>query len=483
MSPSDTYDAIVIGAGQAGVPLAVCLAKEAKMKTALVESEHVGGTCVNVGCTPTKTMIASARVAYLARRGADYGVGTGPVTVDMARVRQRKRDIVDRFRSGSQRRLEKTEGLDLIFGEASFADRSTLEVLQKDRTTRRLTAEKIFINTGARPSRPSLPGLNAIPALDSTSVMELDSVPEHLLILGGGYVALEFAQMFRRFGAAVTIVQRAEYLLSREDEDVSEEVAKIMREDGVEMLLESNAVRAERDASGGVRLVVRTPDGERTLRGSHLLVAVGRTPNTDRLNLAAAGVRTDERGYIPVNATLETNVPGIYALGDVNGGPAFTHISYDDFRIIRNTLLRGQRDGTAGRLVPYVVFIDPQLGRVGMTEREAKAKGLNIGVAKLRMSHVARALETAEIRGFMKAVVDADTKQILGCAILGIEGGEITAIVQLAMMGRIPYTVIRDTIFSHPTLAEALNNLFLAWEEVPMEVMFSQAAYSASTMR
>ncbi len=483
MSLSEPYDAIVIGAGQAGVPLAVCLVKEAKLKTALVEREYVGGTCVNVGCTPTKTMVASARVAYLARRAADYGVGTGSLIVDMVRVRQRKRDIVEKFRNGSQRRLEKTDGLDLIFGEASFADRSTLEVRQKDGTTRRLTADKIFINTGARPARPSLPGLDAIPALDTTSVMELDSVPGHLLILGGGYVALEFAQMFRRFGAAVTIVQRAKYLLSREDEDVSEEVAKIMREDGVEVLLESTAVRAERDAAGGVRLVVRTSDGERTLRGSHLLVAVGRTPNTDRLNLAAAGVRTDERGYIPVNATLETNVPGIHALGDINGGPAFTHISYDDFRIIRDTLLRGQQDGTAGRLVPYVVFIDPQLGRVGMTEREAKAKGLNIGVAKLPMSHVARALETAETRGFMKAVVDADTKQILGCAILGIEGGEIMGIVQLAMMGRIPYTVIRDTIFSHPTLAEALNNLFMAWEEVPMEVMFSQAAYSASTMR
>ena len=483
MARSEHYDAIVIGAGQAGVPLAVCLAKEAKLKTALVEREHVGGTCVNEGCTPTKTMVASARVAYLARRGADYGVGTGPVTVDMARVRQRKRDIVNRFRNSSQRRLEKTEGLDLIFGEASFVDRRTLEVRQKDGTTRRLTADKIFINTGARPSRPSLPGLDAIPVLDSTSVMELDTVPEHLLILGGGYVALEFAQMFRRFGAAVTIVQRATYLLPNEDEDVSEELAKIMREDGVEVLLEGNAVRTERDASGGVRLMVRTPDREHTLRGSHLLVAVGRTPNTDRLNLAAAGVRTDDLGYIPVNAMLETNVPGIYALGDVNGGPAFTHISYDDFRIIRNTLLRGQRDGTTGRLVPYVVFIDPQLGRVGMTEREAKAKGLNIGVAKLPMSHVARALEVAETRGFMKAVVDADTKQILGCAILGIEGGEIIAIVQLAIMGRIPYTVIRDTIFSHPTLAEALNNLFMAWEEVPMEVMFSQAAYSASTMR
>jgi pyruvate/2-oxoglutarate dehydrogenase complex dihydrolipoamide dehydrogenase (E3) component len=482
MSAAERYDAIVIGAGQAGGPLSSALARSGR-RTALIEREHVGGTCINEGCTPTKTMVASARVAYLARRAVDYGVGTGSVTVDMQRVRQRKRDIVNSFRNGSQRRLEKTEGLDLIFGEASFADRRTLEVRQKDGTTRRVTADKIFINSGARPVRLPLPGLEAISTLDSTSVMELDSVPEHLLILGGGYVALEFGQMFRRFGAAVTIVQRAKHLLPREDEDVSEEVAKIMREDGIEVLLDADAVRAERDTNDGIRLVMRTADGERTVCGSHLLVAVGRTPNTDRLNPSAAGVRTDERGYIPVNARLETNVPGIYALGDVNGGPAFTHISYDDFRIIRNTLIRGERNGSAGRLAPYVVFIDPQLGRVGMTEREAKAKGLNIGVAKLPMNHVARALEVAEPRGFMKAVVDADTKQILGCAIFGIEGGEIMAIVQLAIMGRIPYPVIRDTIFSHPTLAEALNNLFMAWEEVPMEVMFSQAAYSASTMR
>ncbi|MGH2403153.1 MAG: mercuric reductase [bacterium] len=483
MSPSDTYDAIVIGAGQAGVPLAVCLAKEAKMKTALIEREHVGGTCINEGCTPTKTMVASARVAYLARRAADYGVGTGPVTIDMARVRQRKRDIVDRFRSGSQRRLEKTEGLDLIFGEARFAGPSTVEVGLKDGGTRHLTAKRIFINSGARPLIPPIAGLDAVSVLDSTSIMELDTVPDHLLVLGGGYVGLEFAQMFRRFGSAVTVIQRASQLLPQEDDDVAEEIVKIMRQDGIEVLLEAHAVRAERDAKARICLTVRTQDGERPLSGSHLLVAAGRRPNIDRLNLPAAGVRTDERGYIPVNAMLETNVPGIYALGDVKGGPAFTHISYDDFRIVRNTLIRGERDQTVGRLVPYTVFIDPELGRVGMTEREAKAKGLNIGVAKLPMSHVARAIENAETRGFMKAVVDAETKQILGCSILGIAGGEIMGIVQLAMMGRIPYTVLRDTIFSHPTVAEALNNLFLAWEEVPMEVMFSQAAYSASTMR
>jgi pyruvate/2-oxoglutarate dehydrogenase complex dihydrolipoamide dehydrogenase (E3) component len=480
--PTEHYDAIVLGAGQAGVPLAVCLATEAKMTTALVERKHVGGTCINEGCTPTKTMVASARVAYLTRRAADYGVHAGPVTIDMVRVRQRKQDIVAKFRASSQRRLERTKGLDLIFGEASFTGPNTVEVRSKDTATRYLTAEKIFINTGARPTKPSLPGLETVSALDSTSVMELDVAPEHLLILGGGYVGLEFGQMFRRFGSAVTIIQRGKQLLPQEDEDVAEEITKILREDGIEVLLETAAVRVERGTTGQIALAVGTAGDQRVLSGSHLLVAAGRTPNTDRLNLGAAGVRSDERGYISVNDMLETNVPGIYALGDVKGGPAFTHISYDDFRIIRDTLLRRQPNRITGRPVPYTVFIDPQLGRVGLTEREAKAKGLNIGVAKLPMSHVARAIEFAETRGFMKAVVDADTKQILGCAILGMEGGEIMGIVQLAMMGRIPYTTIHDSIFSHPTLAEALNNLFLAWEEVPMEVMYSQAAYSASTM-
>ncbi len=289
--------------------------------------------------------------------------------------------------------------------------------------------------------------------------------------------------MFRRFGSAVTIIQRQTQLLPQEDADVAEEVAKILREDGIEVLLNSEALRTEQEPKGGSRLTVRTPAGERTLVGSHLLVAAGRIPNTDRLNLAAAGVQTDTRGFIQVNERLETNVPGIYALGDVKGGPAFTHISYDDFRVIRTNLVRGGRGGhtrTTGRSVPYTIFIDPQLGRVGLTEREARARAYNVRIAKLPMSHVARAIEVDETRGFMKAVVDADTDQILGCAILGIEGGEIMGILQVAMRGKVPYTIIQDDIFSHPTLSEALNNLFLAWEEAPMEVILSQASYSAS---
>jgi len=455
----ERYDAIIIGTGQAGKPLSVALA-EAGWKTAVIERRHVGGTCINVGCTPTKTMVASARVAYLARRGADYGVHTNSVRVNVAEVRQRKQAIVDSFRNGSQRHLQNTKNLELIFGDASFSGPKSLTVRLPSGETRHLTADKIFINTGGRPESPPLPGLDSVPVLDSTSIMELDVLPNHLLVLGGGYIGLEFGQMFRRFGSPVTVVQRGKQLLAREDADVAEEVAKILREDGIEVLLETQAVRVAKDGGGTIRLTVSGPAGERTLSGSHLLVAAGRAPNTEALSLTAAGITTDKRGNIPVNERLETNVPGIYALGDVKGGPAFTHISYDDFRIIKTNLLDGGNATTNGRLVPYTVYIDPQLGRVGMTEAEARAQGRRIRIAKMPMSYVARALEMDEPRGFMKAVVDAETGEILGCAVLGVEGGELMSMLSIAMMGKVPYTTLRDAIFAHPTLAESFNNLF-----------------------
>src|SRR5947208_7635616 len=413
MTATKHYDAIVIGAGQAGGPLSTALA-QAGWRTAIIERIHVGGTGINEGCTPTKTMVARARVAYLARRAADYGVRTGPVTVDMTVVRKRKRDIVDSFRNGSQKRIESTKGVDLLMGEARFIGPKVLEVRLSDGETQQLTANAFFINAGDRPSRPAIDGLDSVPTLDSTSIMELDSVPAHLLVLGGGYVGLEFGQMFRRFGSAVTIIQRGSHLLAREDDDVADAVADILREDGISLLLETTPVRASQDKDGAIRLTVRTPEGERALTGSHLLVADGRTPNSDWLNLAAAGVQTDKGGFIHVNERLETNVPGIYALGDIKGGPAFTHISYDDFRIIRTNLLEKGNASIHERLVPYTVFIDPQLGRVGLSETDARAQGRNIKVATLPMNYVARALEMDESRGFMKAGVDADTGQILG---------------------------------------------------------------------
>jgi pyruvate/2-oxoglutarate dehydrogenase complex dihydrolipoamide dehydrogenase (E3) component len=461
MTPALHYGAVVIGSGQGGNPLAQVLAQSGR-RTALVEREHVGGTCINEGCTPTKTMIASARVAYLDRRSAEYGIADDPVTVDMIRVRQRKRKIVESFRNGGERRLEKA-GVDLIRGEATFAAPKELEVRLSEGGTSRLSADAVFINVGARPSAPPIGGLDSMPTLNSTTIMELDEVPEHLLVLGGGYVGLEFAQMFRRFGSEVTMVQRGPQLLSREDADVAEAVAEVLRDDDVEVLLRTSALRAGR-GDGGIQLTVHTPEGECTLSGSHLLAATGRTPNTDTLNPEAAGVETDERGYIKVDERLKTNVEGVWALGDVKGGPAFTHISYDDFRIIRTNLLEGGDATTAGRLIPYTVFTDPQLGRVGLSEQDARDQGLDVHVAKMPMSNVTRALEVSEPRGMMKAVVDAGTGRILGAAVLGLEGGEITAMLQIAMIGGVPYTTLRDGIFAHPTLAESLNILFAGLE-------------------
>ena len=459
----DHYDAIVIGSGQAGTPLSIALA-EAGRKTALVESQHVGGTCINVGCTPTKTMVASARVAYLARRAADYGVRCGPVGVDMAQVHRRKQAIVEDFRAGGQRRLENAKNVDLIFAKARFTGPKVVEVRLNAGGTRTLTADTIFINTGARPARPDIAGLNSVRALDSTSIMELQELPEHLLVLGGGYVGLEFGQMFRRFGCAVTVVQHGKQLLGREDTDVATEVCKLLRADGIEILLETEAVDVHASASG-VGLDLRGPTGERTVTGSHLLLAAGRTPNSEQLNLPAAGVQVDARGFIPVDDRLQTNVAGVYALGDVNGGPAFTHISYDDYRIIRNNLLRGGQSSTRDRLIPYTVYIDPQLGRIGLTEQEARAQGRAIRVAKIPMTWVARAVETAEPRGFIKAVVDAETRQILGASVLAVEGGEIMSMLQIAMMGKLPYTALEDGIFAHPAFAEGLNTLFMNMEK------------------
>lgn len=459
MPNEQQYDAIVIGTGQGGKPLSIALAK-AGWKTAVIEREYIGGTCINVGCTPTKTMYNSARVAYLARRAADFGVHSNGLSVNMAEVRARKQNVVDSFRDAGLRGIEKTDGLDLLLGEASFTDKHTLEVRMNDGSRRRISAEKIFINTGGRPAVPSIAGLENISYLDSTSIMELDQLPEHLLVMGGGYIGLEFGQMFRRFGSKVTIVQRTDHLLNREDTDVADEVVKILREDGITVMLSTEVLRVDRQVDG-IGLIVRNAEAEQSLTGSHLLVAVGRTPNTDRLNLRAAGVETDKRGFVKVNDRLETNVPGVYALGDVNGGPQFTHVSYDDFRIIRANVIEAGEVTTSGRLVPYTVFMDPQLGRVGLTETEAKAKSLNIRVAKLPMAHVARAIEMSETRGFMKAVVDADTNQILGCAVLGVEGGELMALFQMAMTGKLPYTVLKEAIFAHPTMAESLNNLFM----------------------
>jgi pyruvate/2-oxoglutarate dehydrogenase complex dihydrolipoamide dehydrogenase (E3) component len=463
MTARDHYHAIIIGSGQGGNPLSVALAN-AGWRTALLERQHVGGTCVNEGCTPTKTMIASGRVSYLAHRGTDYGVAAGRIRIDLPRIRQRKRDIVEMFRAGSEKRLEKTKNLDLLYGEGSFVTAKSVHVRLKNGKTRTLTADYIFINAGCRPAVPPLEGLQGVPFLDSTSIMELGAVPKHLLVLGGGYVGLEFGQLFRRLGSEVTIVHSGSQLLSREDADVAEAVNTILRQDGVKVLLNSKAVRVKRSRTQ-IHLKVATGKSTRLLSGSHLLVATGRIPNSDSLCAAAAGIATDPRGFVIVNRKLETNVDGVYAIGDINGGPAFTHISYDDFRILRSNLLEKGSATTKSRQVPYAVFIDPQLGRVGLTEAQARAQGIKIRVAKMQMTSVARALEIDEARGFMKAVIDAQTDQILGAAVLGVEGGEIMSQLQIAMIGKLPYTALREAVFAHPTLAESLNNLFSHFQD------------------
>ena len=463
MHKRELWDAVIIGSGQSGTPLSTALAK-AGWSVALIEREHLGGTCVNEGCTPTKTMVASARAAYVARRSQVYGVHTGPVEVQMTEVRQRKRDIVESFRSNNRQRVLDA-GVELVEGEARFVAPRRVEVALNDGGTRTLAGDRVFINTGAHPFIPPVEGLDEVPYLNSTTIMELGEAPAHLLIMGGGYVGLEFGQMFRRFGSEVTILQRGAQVLSREDEDVAEAVTEILREDGIEVALNTDAIRVERAEEGRLRVIGEGPEGERAFEGSHLLVATGRAPNTDALNLEAAGVETTERGHVVTNARLETTAPGTYAMGDVKGGPAFTHISYDDFRVLRANLLEDGDATIEGRRVPYTVFIDPQLGRVGLSEKAAKKKGLDYRVAKMPLSQVARAIETEETRGFMKALVDAQTDRMLGVAILGKQGGELMSMVEIAMLGDLPYTVLRDGIFTHPLLAEAFNNLFASFSE------------------
>jgi pyruvate/2-oxoglutarate dehydrogenase complex dihydrolipoamide dehydrogenase (E3) component len=458
----ESFDAIIIGSGQGGNPLAEALIAAGK-KTAMVERQDVGGTCINRGCTPTKTMVASARVAYLARRGCDYGVDVGPIVVDMGRVRKRKRDILSTQRQSREKRLAKAQ-VELIRGEASFTAPQQLRVALHGGGERQLSAAQIFIDTGTHSAVPAIEALDTVPYLDNESIMELDRVPEHLLIVGGGYIGVEFSQMFRRFGSKVTVIQSGSQLLHEEDEDVAAEVLKILRQDGIEVLLHARTQSVAR-ANGVLSLTVAAEGHQQTIEGTDLLLATGRVPNTGALKPAAAGIETDEHGFIRANERLETSAPGVYVIGDVKGGPQFTHIAYDDYRILKANLLDGGDRTVRDRMVPFTVFMDPQLGRVGMTETEAQKSGRKIRVARMPMTSVARALEVDESRGLMKAIVDAESEEILGATVLGIEGGEVMAVFQMAMMGRLKYSVLQQAVFAHPTLAESLNNLFLHFDD------------------
>jgi pyruvate/2-oxoglutarate dehydrogenase complex dihydrolipoamide dehydrogenase (E3) component len=444
------FDAIVVGAGQAGPPLAGRLTA-AGHTVAMVERKLIGGTCVNTGCIPTKTLVASAQAAHLARRGADYGVGTGTVSVDMARVKARKDAIMLGDRRGVEDWLYAMNGCTVIRGHARFEDPHTLRIGDEA-----LHAERIFLNVGGRAVVPDIPGLADIDFLTNVSILELDTLPEHLVIVGGSYIALEFAQMFRRFGARVTVVEKGPRLASREDEDVSETVRSILQDEGIDIIVEAADIRiAKRD--NGFELTPRA--GAALIAGSHLLLAVGRRPNTDDLGLEHAGVHTDARGYITVDDQLKTNVDHIWAMGDCNGKGAFTHTSYNDFEIVAGNLLDDDPRRVSDRIMAYALYIDPPLGRAGMTVEQVRASGRPALVGQRPMTKVGRAVEKGETQGFMKVVVDAETRQILGAAILGVGGDEAIHAILDVMSAKAPYTTLSRTMNIHPTVCELIPTM------------------------
>ncbi|MBD1864840.1 MULTISPECIES: mercuric reductase [Trichocoleus] len=457
---SEYYDDIIIGGGKAGKTLAPVLVADGR-KTALVERSltMIGGGCINLACIPTKTMVASAHVANTVRNSATYGVKTDALTVNLATVIQRKRTVVRSMRDMNLHNLETALGDNLIIGTGQFVAPKTIEVTTAEGKTRHLTAERFFINTGTRPSIPLVPGLEETGFLTSESIMELEHLPEHLIVLGSGYIGLEFAQMFKRFGSRVTVIGQSEQILSQQDPDIAIAVQALLERDGIEFLLKAKVLRADR-AGNATELQIQVADQKITLQGSHLLIAVGRVPTTISLNLAAAGVATDARGFISVNDRLETNIPGIWALGDINGGPQYTHVSLDDYRIVKANLIDGGNCSTCDRLIPSCLFIDPELAHVGLTETEAQQQGYAPRVAKLDASAIPRARTLGQTDGLLKAIVDIETGRILGCSLLCHEAGEMISTVQMVMQVRMPYTILRDGVLTHPTMTEGLNLLF-----------------------
>lgn len=441
------FDAIIVGAGQAGPPLAGRLTAVGQ-RVAVVERKLIGGTCVNTGCIPTKTLVASAHAAHLARRGAEYGVGTGSVSVDMVKVKARKDEIMLGDRKGVEDWLEGMTGCTVFRGHAVFQDPHTVRVGDDV-----LHGDRIFLNVGGRAVVPDIPGLSDVDFLTNVSVLELDTVPTHLVIVGGSYIALEFAQMYRRFGARVTVVERGPRLAPREDEDVSSTVEEILRAEGIDIIVDADDVRIAKTGNG-FELTPR--EGAAPVQGSHLLLAVGRRPNTDDLGLEAAGVQTDARGYIAVDDQLKTSVDHIWAMGDCNGKGAFTHTSYNDFEIVAANLLDDDPRRVSDRITTYALYIDPPLGRAGMTVDQVRSSGRRALVGKRPMTRVGRAVEKGETQGFMKVVVDADTQEILGAAILGVGGDEAIHGILDVMSAKAPYTTLSRTMHIHPTVSELI---------------------------
>ena len=446
------FDAIIIGSGQAGNPLSFRLT-DLGWRVALIEMAEVGGTCVNTGCTPTKTMVHRAQIAHYARNAARWGVHAENVSADLKTIVAQKDKLVHSFRSRREEGIANRPNLQLFRGRARFVNSHQVQVGDA-----LLESDKIFINTGGRARIPKIAGLDAVDFLTNQNVMDLTTLPEHLIVLGGGYIGLEFGQMFRRFGSRVTLIHAPDQIIPREDPEVANELQKCLEAEGIKFYLGTRAMRAEQKGNS-ISIFVQGPAGASTVTGSHLLVAIGRQPNTDDLGLERAGVETDKAGFVKVNCRLETNVPGIWALGDVNGGPQFTHISYNDFQIVDANLTQGKNLSTEHRILLSALFTDPQLACVGITEQQARAGGYKLKIGSIPMSRVARAIERDETSGMMKVIVDASNDLILGASILSVEGGEIIHILYTLMLGRLPYTLLKGAIYIHPTLAEGLFTL------------------------
>jgi pyruvate/2-oxoglutarate dehydrogenase complex dihydrolipoamide dehydrogenase (E3) component len=457
MSRPEQFDILVLGSGKSGKLLAWHMAQSGR-RTAVVERRWIGGSCPNIACLPSKNEIWGAKVAHLARQGARFGVMTGPVSVDMTMVIKRKRDMVQREIAAHLHNYE-TTGAELIMGNGRFVAPKTLEVHLNDGGTRVLAGDHVFLNVGTHAVIPAIPGLEAARPLTHIEALELDYLPAHLIVLGAGYIGLELAQAYRRFGSRVTVLEPGPQLMGREDPDVAAEMQRILEAEDIRFLLGTQALNVQGRSGKDVRVAVRTPSGEQQIEGSDMLVAAGRSPNTQEIGLEKAGVALDAREYIRVNDRLETSAPAVWAMGDCAGSPQFTHVAGDDFRIVRDNLAGGTRS-TRDRLVPYCMFTDPQLAHVGLSERDAQREGITTRVAKLPMSSVLRTEATDETQGFMKAIVGRDDDRILGFTMIGAEAGEVMAAVQTAILARVPYQTMRDAIFTHPTMAEGLGSLF-----------------------
>lgn len=453
-------DAIIIGSGQAGNPLALKLSG-AGWKTVLIEKseEMLGGVCVNVGCTPSKTLIASAKVMHKIKTAGKHGISVPEVKIDFESTQKRKEKIVEDSRKGVKKNLGQAENLELIFGTASFNGEKTISVQKENGETLEFTAPHIFINAGCRPATLTIDGLNDVKWYDSTGILELREIPNKLIVIGSGYIGLELGQMYSRFGSEVTIVEKAGQIMSNEDEDIANDLQKILEDEGLKFHLNAEIENVEEN-NNEITLNFTKENKQHQIKGTHLLIVTGRKSNADSLHLENAGIKTDDKEYIKVNSKLETNIDGVYALGDIKGGPQFTHIAYNDYVIVSDNILDKKEGSIEGRIIPYTVFTDPQVGRVGLSEKEAKEKKLNFSIVKIPGKRITRGLESAETQGLWKAIVDKDSGLILGAAIIGSEGGEMASIIQMAMTGKIPAKDLQTFIFSHPTYSESLNTLF-----------------------